>query len=66
VSKSAHSSFKDDLRYAKEFELAWLLRWALSRVTRRAEETKEVLRGLIEWDAYEEWRGRERCESLTG
>lgn len=52
--------FAQDLRFAREHELAWLLRWALARVTRVAEGTKEVCHGVLEWDVYEEWRGRER------
>lgn len=40
--------------------MAWLLRWALSRVTRQRSDTGETCRGLLDWDVYEEWRGRER------
>jgi len=52
--------FQQDLRFAKEHELAWLLRWALSRISRIKEATREVLHGVMEWESYEEWRGRER------
>ncbi|ORY34991.1 hypothetical protein BCR39DRAFT_462229 [Naematelia encephala] len=59
-SKHRSESFKQDILYAKEHELAWLLRWALSHLARIREGTREVLRGMIEWDVYEEWRGREK------
>jgi hypothetical protein len=61
-SSSTFQSFARDLQYAKEYELAWFLRWALSRITRRKEGTGEICHGIIEWDIYEEWRGRERGE----
>lgn len=53
-----------DLQFAKEHELAWLLRWSLSRIVRLKDGTREACRGVLEWEAYEEWRGRERGESL--
>jgi hypothetical protein len=53
-------SFQQDLQFAKEHELAWLLRWALSRITRLKEGSREVCHGILEWEVYEEWRGRER------
>jgi len=53
-------SFQQDLQFAKEHELAWLLRWALSRITRLKEGSREVCHGMLEWEVYEEWRGRER------
>jgi hypothetical protein len=55
-------SFQQDLQFAKEHELAWLLRWALSRMTRLKEGSREVCHGMLEWEIYEEWRGRERGE----
>jgi len=54
------NTFLEDLRFAREYELAWLLRWALSRVVRIKEGSHERLHGVIEWEIYEEWRGRER------
>jgi hypothetical protein len=59
-SRNRLNQFAQDLRFAREHELAWLLRWALSRVTRVAEGTQEVCHGVLEWEVYEEWRGRER------
>ena len=56
----------EHIRFAKEHELAWLLRWALAQVVRLKEGTKEMLRGMMEWEVYEEWRGRERGEIPTG
>lgn len=61
-SSSASQSFSRDLQYAKEYELAWFLRWTMSRITRRKDGTGEICHGIIEWDIYEEWRGRERGE----
>lgn len=55
--------FEQELPYAKPHELAWFLRWALSRVVRVNDVTGEELHGLFEWGVYEEWRGRERGES---
>ncbi|WWC65566.1 uncharacterized protein I303_108184 [Kwoniella dejecticola CBS 10117] len=60
-SKSRYEAFKQDVIFAKEHELAWLLRWALSRITRIKEGVKEICHGVLEWEAYEEWRGRERA-----
>ncbi|OCF39995.1 hypothetical protein I317_06192 [Kwoniella heveanensis CBS 569] len=59
------NTFAQEVRFAKEHELAWLLRWALSRITRIKEKAggKEVVHGTLEWEAYEEWRGRERAAS---
>jgi hypothetical protein len=51
-----------ELAFVREYELAWLLRWALSRITRVREGTREVSHGVLEWEVYEEWRGRERGE----
>ncbi|WVQ96362.1 hypothetical protein IAU59_003467 [Kwoniella sp. CBS 9459] len=58
-------TFTQEVRFAKEHELAWLLRWALSRITRIKEKAggKKVVHGVLEWEAYEEWRGRERAAS---
>ncbi|KAL7424843.1 hypothetical protein Q5752_000528 [Cryptotrichosporon argae] len=58
--RSKLETFKEDLSYARDYDLAWLLRWALSRMTRVREGTRELCHGCIEWDVYEEWRGRER------
>ena len=58
--KTRHLNWTQDLRLAKEYELAWLLRWALSRVVRVREGTREISHGLLQWEIYEEWRGRER------
>lgn len=52
--------FQQDIKVAMEHELAWLLRWALSRLVRKREGTGETLHGVLEWEIYEEWRGRER------
>ncbi|WWC73405.1 uncharacterized protein I206_107372 [Kwoniella pini CBS 10737] len=60
-SNIKYQAFKQDVKFAKEHELAWLLRWALSRVTRMKEGTKEICHGVLEWEVYEEWRGRERA-----
>ncbi|WVF68828.1 hypothetical protein IAT40_003601 [Kwoniella sp. CBS 6097] len=59
------NTFAQEVRFAKEQELAWLLRWALSRITRVKERAggKEIVHGVLEWEAYEEWRGRERSAS---
>ncbi|WVO13648.1 hypothetical protein L204_101269 [Cryptococcus depauperatus] len=54
-------SFRQDLTFAKEYELAWLLRWALSRIARFNEGARVICRGVMEWEVYEEWRGRERA-----
>jgi hypothetical protein len=32
----------------------------MSRITRLKERSREVCHGVLEWDIYEEWRGRER------
>ena len=50
------------MTYVREHDLGWLLRWALSRIVRIREGTQEVLHGVLEWEVYEEWRGRERGE----
>lgn len=63
-SSTKSQSFSHDLQYAKEYELAWFLRWALSRITRKKEGSREVSHGIIEWEIYEEWRGRERGMSI--
>lgn len=49
-----------DLAFAREHDLGWMLRWALSRIVRVKEGTREVLHGVLDWEVYEEWRGRER------
>ena len=58
-------TFQQDLQFAKEHELDWLLHWALSRITRLKEGSREVCHGLLEWEVYEEWRGRERGKLWT-
>ncbi|WOO79409.1 uncharacterized protein LOC62_02G002931 [Vanrija pseudolonga] len=58
--KSAHDNFLQDVKFASDHELAWLLRWALARMTRVREGTREACHGCFDWDVYEEWRGRER------
>ncbi|OWZ45114.1 hypothetical protein C356_03199 [Cryptococcus neoformans c45] len=55
------NAFIHDIRFAKEHELAWFLRWALSRITRVKENAKTICHGVMEWEVYEEWRGRERA-----
>lgn len=59
-SQARGSDFLQDIEFAKEHELAWLLRWALSRITKQREGTGELYHGIMEWETYEEWRGRER------
>ncbi|ODN78262.1 hypothetical protein L202_03911 [Cryptococcus amylolentus CBS 6039] len=59
-SHSKLESFLQDIKFAKEHELAWLFRWALSRITRVKEGARVICHGVMEWEAYEEWRGRER------
>ncbi|EIW72287.1 hypothetical protein TREMEDRAFT_20593, partial [Tremella mesenterica DSM 1558] len=60
-SRTKSSDFAQDIKFAKEHELAWLLRWGLSRITRIREGTRELCHGVLEWEVYEEWRGRERA-----
>ena len=62
ASETKRATWEHDLAFAKEQELAWLLRWVLSRIQRVKESTKEVEHGVMEWEVYEEWRGRERGE----
>lgn len=59
-SRSRENDFIHEIRFAKEHELAWLLRWALSRIMRIKEGTRINCHGVMEWEVYEEWRGRER------
>ncbi|ORX38018.1 hypothetical protein BD324DRAFT_608403 [Kockovaella imperatae] len=56
-------AWSQDLQFARDYELAWLFRWALSRITRIREGSREICHGVLDWDAYEEWRGRERASS---
>lgn len=65
-AKRAAEAFTQDVQFANDHELAWLLRWALSRLTRVREGTREAYHGCLDWDMYEEWRGRERGESRKG
>ncbi|WVQ75289.1 hypothetical protein IAR50_004903 [Cryptococcus sp. DSM 104548] len=60
-SRSKLESCLQDIKFAKEHELAWLFRWALSRITRVKEGARIVCHGVMEWEVYEEWRGRERA-----
>jgi hypothetical protein len=62
------------MRFAHPHEIAWFLRWALARVVRLRkvervapgphtdviEQGSIEARGLLEWEDYENWRGRER------
>lgn len=59
-TRTAVATWEQDLKFANDQELAWLLRWALSRLTRVRDGTREMSHGCIEWEQYEEWRGRER------
>ncbi|WVQ79533.1 hypothetical protein IAT38_001632 [Cryptococcus sp. DSM 104549] len=63
TSRTRQEAFKQDIAFAKEHELAWLLRWAMSRVTRVKEGVRVLSHGVLEWEVYEEWRGRERAAS---
>ncbi|WWD20031.1 hypothetical protein CI109_104504 [Kwoniella shandongensis] len=54
-------AFLRDIQFAKEYELAWFLRWAISRIKRVKEGTRDLYHGVLEWEVYEEWRGRERA-----
>ncbi|KAK8849410.1 hypothetical protein IAR55_004742 [Kwoniella newhampshirensis] len=60
-SQSKHEAFLQNVQFANEQELAWLLRWAMSRITRVKEGSHQTSHGVLEWEAYEEWRGRERA-----
>lgn len=61
-TKTSATTFAQDVTFASDQELAWLLRWALSRMTRVREPTREICHGCMDWEMYEEWRGRERGE----
>jgi hypothetical protein len=63
-SRNQYMTWVADLQFAKEHELAWLLRWSLSRIVRLKDGTREACHGVLEWEAYEEWRGRERGKLL--
>lgn len=56
----AEATFSDDVRTAREHELAWALRWTLSKVWRVQHGTGITMTGLLDWDAYEDWRAREK------
>ena len=61
-----YRTYVEDMTFAGECEIAWLLRWGLAKVVRvdktgREGGTKES-RGLLDWGKYEDWRGRERGE----
>jgi hypothetical protein len=74
-ARPAHVTYAQNLRLASPHELAWFLRWALARVVRLrrtqssagetfqeppADRNPAQDRGLLEWEDYELWRGRER------
>lgn len=54
------------MKFAGVCEIAWALRWGLARVVRVEKEGMDGWgvgregRGLLSWDRYEDWRGRER------
>ena len=52
------------MSYSGERELAWVLRWGVSRML-RVRGPGEELRGLVDIDVYEDWRGREKSESRS-
>ncbi|WVR08331.1 hypothetical protein IAU60_005384 [Kwoniella sp. DSM 27419] len=62
-AKSHTDDFVRDLAFASLNEVAWFLRWALARITRVRDDTHEVCHGVLDWEVYEEWRGRERAAS---
>src|SRR4051812_32615833 len=79
--RQAHVAYAQNMRHAHPHELAWFLRWALGRVVRlqrteayaadtvqgaRPEVDHARAKGLLEWDDYEQWRGRERGMSRCG
>lgn len=62
------ATYRSNLRFAHPHELAWFLRWALARVVRVKGEPIVLgdafeleQRGLVDWEDYETWRGRERA-----
>jgi hypothetical protein len=65
-----YRAYTEDISFAGECEIAWLLRWGLGRVVRAERTGREgasrEVRGLLEWERYEDWRGRERGKSEDG
>lgn len=59
-----YRTYVEDMRFAGECEIAWLLRWGLARVVRVGNRgidgSNEESRGLLDREKYEDWRGRER------
>jgi hypothetical protein len=66
-------NWRQEVTFSPERELAWVMRWAMSRVLQvrgavddghggHVPGTREERRGLVEWEVYEEWRGREKGE----
>lgn len=64
--------YQEDLKFAGEHEIAWLLRWSLSRAVRVNGDSQQgpnpiggdlpfEMRGLLDWERYEDWRGREQA-----
>lgn len=51
-----------EVGYSGERELAWVLRWGLSRIL-RVRGAGEEKRGLVDFELFEDWRGREKSES---
>jgi hypothetical protein len=62
-----YKAYVEDVKFAGECEIAWLLRWGMGRVVRvergARDGVKREVRGLLEWERYEDWRGRERSRS---
>lgn len=57
-------AWAQEVSYSGEREIAWVLRWGLSRIL-RVRGLGEEKRGLLDFGMYEDWRGRERSESLA-
>lgn len=67
-TKGGTTTYRSNLRFAHPQELAWFLRWSLARVVRVKGEPMVLgdafeleQRGLIDWEDYEDWRGKERA-----
>jgi len=56
-------AWAQEVSYSGERELAWVLRWGMSRVL-RVRGVGEEKRGLVDFEIYEDWRGRERSEFI--
>lgn len=65
-----YRAYIEDITFTGECEIAWLLRWGLARVVRAErtgrDGTSREARGLLDWERYEDWRGRERGQSADG